>query len=112
DLINREPTIWAERAYVPLQDMEKLLRKRGLKLSSLESKRPIKDFDIVGFSLQYELCATGILSILDLGGIPLLSADRSEEDPLIIGGGPVAYHPEPFADFFDAFLIGDGEELA
>lgn len=112
DLLNRQETIWAERAYVPLQDMERLLRSRGLRLTSLESKRQLSEFDIIGFSLQYELCATGILSILDLGGIPLLTAERNDNHPLIIGGGPVCYHPEPFSDFFDAFLIGDGEELA
>ena len=111
DLINRNPKVWAERAYVPLRDMEDLIRSRGVQLGAVESKRPIKDFDLVGFSLQYELCMTGILAILDLGGVPLLAKDRGEEDPIVIGGGPVCYHPEPFADFFDAFLIGDGEEL-
>lgn len=111
DLINRDPASWAERVYVPLPDMEKLLRSRQIPLSSLEGKRPLKEFDIIGFSLQYELCMTGILSILDLGGISLCSKDRAENDPIIIGGGPVVYHPEPFSDFFDAFLVGDGEEL-
>lgn len=111
DLINRDPKSWAERVYAPLADMEKILRERSLPLCSLESTRPIKEFDIVGFSLQYELCMTGILTILELGGIPLLSKDRKDGDALVVGGGPVVYHPEPFADFFDAFLIGDGEEL-
>jgi radical SAM family uncharacterized protein/radical SAM-linked protein len=96
---------------VPLPDMETLLRTKNKKLNSLESKRPLSEFDVIGFSLQYELCMTGILSILDLGGIPLLAKDRQATDPIIIAGGPVCYHPEPFADFFDAFLIGDGEEL-
>jgi radical SAM family uncharacterized protein/radical SAM-linked protein len=111
DLINRDAKSWAERVYMPLPDMEKLLRDKKMHLSSLEGKRPLHEFDVVGFSLQYELCMTGILSILDLGGIPILAKDRTEAHPIIIGGGPVVYHPEPFADFFDAFLVGDGEEL-
>jgi len=111
DLINRDERFWAERAYTPLPDMEQILRKNQMRLTSLESKRPLSEFEIVGFSLQYELCMSGILQMLDLGGIPLLQSERKEKDPLIIGGGPVAYHPEPFADFFDCFLIGDGEEL-
>ncbi|MCB0335186.1 MAG: TIGR03960 family B12-binding radical SAM protein, partial [Bdellovibrionales bacterium] len=111
DLINRDQRFWAERAYVPLPDMEKLLRKKGQALTSLEAKRPLHSFDVLGFSLQYELCMNGILTILDLGGIPLLAKDRDDSMPLVIGGGPVTYHPEPFAGFFDAFLVGDGEEL-
>ncbi|MDC0357262.1 TIGR03960 family B12-binding radical SAM protein [Oligoflexia bacterium] len=111
DLINREEQVWAERAYVPLQDMDALLRDKGVPLCSLESKRALNKFDVVGFSLQYELCITGVLSMLDLGLIPFLTKDRTEDHPIVIGGGPLAYHPEPFADFFDAFLIGDGEEL-
>ncbi len=109
-LINSDPKSWAERAYVPYHDMEKLIRAKKISLTSLEAKRPLSEFDVVGFSLQYELCATGILTILDLANIPFRAKDRDEGFPLIIGGGPVAYHPEPFADFFDAFLVGDGEE--
>ncbi len=111
DLINRDKNSWAERVYAPLPDMEKILRTRKLPLCTLESQRPLNKFDIIGFSLQYELCMTGILTILELGGIPLLSKDRTEDHPIVIGGGPVVYHPEPFSDFFDAFLVGDGEEL-
>ena len=111
DVINRDKRFWAERAYVPLPDMEQLLRKKRLALSSLEANRPLSDFDIVGFSLQYEMCMTGILTMLSLGKIPIHAIDRDDSSPLIIGGGPVAYHPEPFANFFDAFLVGDGEEL-
>lgn len=111
DLINRDSESWAERVYVPLPDMEALIRRSGSGLRSLESGTLLSEFDVVGFSLQYELCMSGILGILDLGGIPLLASERQEKDPIIIGGGPVAYHPEPFSDFFDAFLIGDGEEL-
>jgi radical SAM family uncharacterized protein/radical SAM-linked protein len=110
-LVNQDPKIWAERVYQPLPDMEQLLRSTSRPLFSLESKRPLHEFDIVGFSLQYELCMNGILTILDLGQIPLEASERTEEHPIIIGGGPVTYHPEPFSDFFDAFLIGDGEEL-
>lgn len=111
DLINRNERHWAERAYAPLPDMERLLREKNRALCSLESQRPLSQFDLVGFSLQYELCMSGILAILELGGIPLLASEREERAPLVIGGGPVAYHPEPFADFFDCLLVGDGEEL-
>jgi radical SAM family uncharacterized protein/radical SAM-linked protein len=111
DLINRHDRYWAERAYVPLPDMEALLRATNTPLSSLEAKRPLSGFDVVGFSLQYELCMNGVLTMLELGQIPLLAKDRDNTAPLVIGGGPVVYHPEPFADFFDAFLVGDGEEL-
>ena len=111
EVINRDPRAWAERAFQPLPDMEKLLRNTQSPLFSLESRRPLSAFDVVGFSLQYELCATGVLTMLDLGGIPLLAKDRGESSPLVIGGGPVCYHPEPWADFFDAFFVGDGEEL-
>ena len=112
DVLNKDQKCWAQRAYVPLADMEELLRSRKIPLYSLESKKPLNSFDIVGFSLQYELCSSGILAMLDLGQIPLLQKDRSDTDPLIIGGGPFTYHPEPVSDFFDAFLVGDGEELA
>lgn len=110
-IINQNPSIWAERAYQPFPDMEELLRSSGRSLYALESKRPLNEFDVLGFSLQYELCMNGILTMLDLGNIPLLAKDRNDSHPIVIGGGPVSYHPEPFADFFDAFLIGDGEEL-
>ena len=86
DLINRDERFWAERAYTPLPDMEQILRKNQMRLTSLESKRPLSEFEIVGFSLQYELCMSGILQMLDLGGIPLLQSERKEKDPLIIGG--------------------------
>ena len=110
ELINNLPTDWAERVYMPLPDMEEILRNRKLTLASLESARPLAHFDIVGFSLQYELCATNILSMLDLGGIPIFSADRDASHPIVIAGGPYAYHPEPLAPFFDAFFLGDAEE--
>ncbi|MDR3165298.1 MAG: radical SAM protein [Synergistaceae bacterium] len=100
----------AERVCCPWPDMEEGLRRAGLPLASLESGRPMRDFDAVGFTLQYELCGTNILTMLDLGGIPMLSAERSDEDPLVIGGGPGACAPAPFEMFFDAFCVGDGEE--
>lgn len=110
DLLNGRPEIQAERAYAPWIDMEALLRQRGLPLASLDTCSPLSEFNIVGFSLQYELTYTNILMMLDLGGIPLLSRDRNEQHPLVIAGGPCAFHPEPIADFVDAFLLGDGEE--
>lgn len=110
DLLNSRPDIQAERAYAPWVDMEALLRQRGLPLASLDTCSPLSAFDIIGFSLQYELTYTNILMMLDLGGIPLLSRERDATHPLVIGGGPCAFHPEPIADFIDAFLLGDGEE--
>ena len=109
-LLNDRPEIACERAFAPWPDMENLLREKGLPLCSLESSRPLKEFAILGFSLQYELNYTGVLNILDLAGIPLRAGQRDENHPLIIGGGPCALNPEPLADFFDLFILGDGEE--
>ena len=109
-VLNDDPRTLAERCYTPWIDMEAQLRERGEPLRSLESARPLRDFDVVGFSLQYELTYTNILTMLDLGGVPLRSADRGEDDPLVIAGGPVATHAEPMSLFLDAVLIGDGEE--
>jgi len=111
-ILNDDPRTLGERCYVPWVDMEKELRTRELPLVSLESARPLVDFDVVGFSLQFELTYTNILTMLDLGRIPLLSSERGEDDPLIIAGGPTATHPEPLATIIDAFVIGDGEERA
>ena len=110
DLLNGRPEIQAERVYAPWIDMEAQLRKRHIPLASLDTCTPLSAFDIIGFSLQYELTYTNILMMLDLGEIPLLSQDRDETHPLIIAGGPCAFHPEPIAEFIDAFLLGDGEE--
>jgi radical SAM family uncharacterized protein/radical SAM-linked protein len=110
DLLNRREEIQAERVYAPWVDMEALLRQHEIPLASLDTCTPLSGFNIIGFSLQYELTYTNILMMLDLGGIPLFSRDREACHPLIIGGGPCAFHPEPVADFFDAFLLGDGEE--
>jgi radical SAM family uncharacterized protein/radical SAM-linked protein len=111
-LLNDDPRTLAERCYAPWADLERELRARGLPLVSLESRRALREFSVVGFSLQFELTYTNILNMLELGGIPLRSCDRSEADPLVIAGGPVATHPEPLAPFVDAFVIGDGEEKA
>ena len=109
-ILNDDPRTLAERAYTPWIDMQRELRTHGKLLLSLESARPLCDFDVVGFSLQYELTYTNILKMLELSGIPLRSANRSDHDPLIVAGGPVATHMEPMAIFLDAVLIGDGEE--
>lgn len=109
-ILNRQEFCLAERVYAPDLDLEKLLRERGMPLFSLESERPLADFDMLGITLPYELCYSNILTMLELAGIPLYSRDRDSRHPLIIGGGPCAFHPEPVADFFDAILLGDGEE--
>ena len=109
-ILNADPRTLAERAYAPWPDMEKELRARGVPLVSHESARPLRDFDVVGLSLQYELTYSNCLTMLDLGGIPLRAAERGEDDPLVVGGGPVATHPESVAVFFDAFVLGDGED--
>jgi radical SAM family uncharacterized protein/radical SAM-linked protein len=109
-ILNKQPGVWAERAYMPAMDLEAQLRARNLPLFSLESKSPLRDFDAIGFTLQYELSYTNILQMLALSGIPLHSAKRDADLPLILAGGPGAFHPEPLADFIDAFVIGDGED--
>lgn len=105
------PYVDAERAYAPWGDMEAQLRASGTPLWALESRRPISEFDAIGFTLQYELSYTNILNMLDLGGVPLRSKDRGENDPIVLAGGPGALSPEPVAPFIDAFMIGDGEVL-
>jgi radical SAM family uncharacterized protein/radical SAM-linked protein len=109
DIVNQRPDFLAERAYAVWADMEQELRSHDQSLCSLENARPLRDFDIVGFSLQYELTYTNVLQILDLGKIPLRSDQRTNADPLIVAGGPTATHAEPMAPFIDVFLIGDGE---
>jgi radical SAM family uncharacterized protein/radical SAM-linked protein len=110
-LVNKQDDLICERAFAPWTDMEAALRERGLPLVSLESARPLADFDVVGVSLQYELTYTNVLTLLDLGGVPLHAAERTMAHPMVLGGGPVATHPEPVAPFFDAFFIGDAEAL-
>jgi len=109
-VLNSQPDFLAERAFSPWPDMEASLRSRRLPLFSLESRTPLREFDVVGITLPYELTYTNILNLLDLAGIPLRAADRGDADPLVIGGGPGAVNPEPMADFFDGILIGEGEE--
>ena len=110
-ILNGHPKLAAERAYAPWKDMEAELRDRKLPLVTLESARALRDFDVVGFSLQFELTFTNVLLMLDLGGIPLRATARSERDPLVLAGGPVATHSEPVAPFFDAIIVGDGENV-
>ncbi len=109
-ILNGSPGVAAERAFAPWMDMEAEMRRVGLPLLTLETHRPVGDADIVGFSLQYELSWTNVLAMLDLARIPLLAADRDAGHPLVMGGGVNAFHPEPLADFFDLFLLGDAEE--
>ncbi len=109
-VLNRLPWCAAERVYAPGLDLERVLRDRDLPLSTLETRMPLAAADAIGFTLQYELCATGVLQILDLAGLRLRAADRQEDDPLVIAGGPCATNPEPWAPFFDAIFIGEGEE--
>ncbi len=108
--LNKEEDIWCERVYAPWTDMQEEMEKHDIPLWAHESGDPLQDFDIVGATLQYEMCYTTALRMLMLGRIPLHAADRGEDDPVVIGGGPCAYNPEPLADFFDCFSIGEGEE--
>lgn len=109
DMFNRRKDTYCERVYSPWVDLDKVMREKNIPLFALESQEPIKNFDFLGITLQYEMCYTNVLQILDLSRIPLHAADRGEDDPLVIGGGPCAYNPEPLADFFDLFYIGEGE---
>lgn len=109
-ILNGNDKFLAERCYCPDTDVEKLIREKNETLTSLESSRPLIDFDLLGFTLPYELCYTNILTVLDLAGVPFLSADRDDTQPIILAGGAGALNPEPVADFFDAILLGDGEE--
>ena len=110
-LINDQPGMWCERVFAPDTDFEAILRREGIPLYGLESFDPIREFDVIGFTLQYEMCYTTVLNMLDLAGLPVRSADREDLWPLVIGGGPCACNPEPIADFFDLFQLGEGEEL-
>ena len=109
DMFNKEPDIWCERVYSPWADLDKMMREEHIPLFALESQDPVKDFDFLGITIQYEMCYTNILQILDLSGIPMHAADRDETVPIVIGGGPCTYNPEPLAAFFDLFYIGEGE---
>ncbi len=109
DMFNRREDTWCERVYSPWPDLHAIMKEEKIPLFGLESQEPLKDFDFVGITLQYEMCYTNILQILDLAQIPYFSNERTEEYPIVIGGGPCAYNPEPIADFFDLFYIGEGE---
>ncbi|MCR5202357.1 MAG: TIGR03960 family B12-binding radical SAM protein [Lachnospiraceae bacterium] len=111
DMLNKRDDIYCERVYSPWVDLDQIMRKEGIPLFALESQDPIKDFDFLGITLQYEMCYTNILQILDLSGIPLKACDRGEDDIFVMGGGPCSYNPEPIADFFDIFYIGEGETV-
>ena len=109
DMFNRMEDVWCERVYSPWSDLDRIMREENIPLFALESQDPVKEFDFLGITIQYEMCYTNILQILDLSGIPFSATDRTEEDPIVIGGGPCSYNPEPIADFFDIFYIGEGE---
>lgn len=111
DMFNRREDTWCERVYSPWLDLDKVLREKNIPLFALESQDPVRDFDFLGITIQFEMCYTNILQILDLSQIPLHAADRTEDDPIVIGGGPCAYNPEPLAEFFDIFYIGEGETV-
>ena len=108
-MFNKREDVYCERVFSPWPDLDAILRKKHIPLFALESQEPVKAFDFLGFTIQYEMCYTNILQVLDLSGIPLHAEDRKENDPIVIGGGPCAYNPEPLAPFFDMFYIGEGE---
>ncbi len=110
-VLNQSEDVWCERVFAPWQDMTAKLREKNILLTAHESGDNVRDFDFLGFTLQYEMCYTNILNVLELSGIPLLASERGEEFPIVIGGGPCAVNPEPIADFFDLFNIGEGEEM-
>lgn len=109
DMFNKRDDCYCERVYSPWPDLDKIMREKNIPLFSLETQSPVKDFDFLGITLQYEMCYTNILQILELSQIPVFAKDRTEKDPIVYGGGPCSYNPEPIADFFDVFYIGEGE---
>ena len=109
DMFNKRDDVYCERVFSPWPDLHKIMKEQKIPLFALESQEPLKKFDFIGITIQYEMCYTNILQILDLAQIPLFAKDRTKEDPIIIGGGPCTYNPEPLADFFDLFYIGEGE---
>ena len=111
DMFNQREDVWCERVYSPWLDLHKIMKEEQIPLFALESQDPIREFDFLGITIQYEMCYTNILQILDLSRIPIHSRDRSEADPIVIGGGPCTYNPEPLAEFFDIFYIGEGETV-
>lgn len=111
NMFNQREDVWCERLFSPWPDLDKVMREEKIPLFALESQEPIRDFDFLGITIGYEMCYTNILQVLDLSGIPLKSADRGEDFPIVIGGGACAYNPEPLAPFFDMFYIGEGETV-
>ena len=111
DMFNQREDVWCERVYSPWLDLHKIMKEEQIPLFALESQDPIREFDFLGITIQYEMCYTNILQILDLSRIPIHSRDRGEADPIVIGGGPCTYNPEPLAEFFDIFYIGEGETV-
>ncbi len=109
DMFNRREDVWCERVYSPWPDLDRIMRQEHIPLYALESQDPVRDFDFLGITIQYEMCYTNILQVLDLSGIPIWAAERTDRDPIVIGGGPCTYNPEPLAPFFDLFYIGEGE---
>ena len=109
DMFNKREDVYCERVYSPWMDLDQIMREKQIPLFALESQDPIKNFDFLGITLQYEMCYTNVLQLLDLAQIPLHACDRTEEDPIVIGGGPRTYNPEPIAEFFDLFYMGEGE---
>lgn len=109
DMFNKREDVWCERLFSPWTDLDKIMREQHIPLFALESQEPVKDFDFLGITMGYEMCYTNVLQLLDLSGIPLKAADRTEADPIVIGGGACAYNPEPMAPFFDLIYIGEGE---
>lgn len=109
DMFNKRDDVWCERVYSPWPDLHKIMKEEHIPLFALESQEPVKDMDFLGITIQYEMCYTNILQILDLAQIPLLATERDESHPIVIGGGPCTYNPEPIADFFDIFYMGEGE---
>ena len=111
DMLNRREDVYCERLYSPWMDLDAIMRERNIPLFALESQDPVKEFDFLGITLQYEMCYTNVLQILDLSQIPIKSVDRTIDHPFVIGGGPCVYNPEPLADFFDLFYIGEAETV-
>ena len=111
DMFNRREDVWCERVYSPWLDLDKVMREKGIPLFALESQDPVRDFDFLGITIQFEMCYTNILQVLELSHIPLHAKDRTEAHPIVIGGGPCTYNPEPLADFFDIFYMGEGETV-
>src|SRR5699024_3308588 len=109
EILNAREDIWCERCFMPWVDMRREMQQRGLPLYALESKDPLSKFDVIGFTLQYELSYTNILAMLDLAGLPLLCSERTDDMPIIVAGGPCACNSEPLTDFIDLFMLGEGE---